>query len=113
MKRIFPTIRIMTPEETNGRNLQNLGLVLEYCHLMIPLSAGHSDTIQIFRNGNSLMILITNNQLGYIGLDEIDLLDGDIIGTVFLEEHQIKGCIGRRWLQMKSETLIRRLSAYL
>jgi hypothetical protein len=103
----------MTPEETIGHNLQNPGLVLEYCHLMIPLSAGYTDTIHIYRNGNSLMILITNNQLGYIGLDEIDLLDGDIIGTVFLEEHQVKECIGRRWLQMKQETLIRRLAPYL
>lgn len=114
MKPIFPTIRKMTPEESNSHNLHNPGLVLEYCHLMIPLSAGYTDIIQIFRNGNSLMILIANNQLGYIGLDEVDLLDGDIIiGTVFLEEHQIKEYIGRLWHQMKSETLIRRLSDYL
>jgi len=113
MKRIFPTIRKMTPDETSGHNLQNPGLVLEYCNLMIPLSAGYSDAIMIYRNRNNLMILITNNQLGYIGLDEVDLLDGDIIGTVFLEKHQINECIGRRWLQMKPETLIRRLSDYL
>lgn len=113
MKRIFPTIRKMTPEETSGHNLQNPGIILEYCHLMIPLSAGYTDTIQIYRNGNSLIVLITNNQLGYIGLDEVDLLDGDIIGTVFLEEHQIKECIGKNWQQMKPETLIRRLSDYL
>jgi hypothetical protein len=113
MKRIFPTIRKMTPEETNGHTLQNPGLILEYCNLMIPLSAGYSDSIQIYRNSNSLLILITNRQLGYIGLDEVDCLDGDIIGTVFLDEYQIKECIGSRWLQMKPETLIKRLSEYL
>jgi hypothetical protein len=43
----------------------------------------------------------------------LDCLDGDIIGTVFLSEHQIKETIGTRWLQMKSETLIKRLSVYL
>lgn len=113
MKRIFPPIRKMTPEETNNHNLQNLGLVMEYCDLMIPLSAGYSDTIQIYRNGNSLLILITNRQLGYVGLDEVDCLDGDIIGTIFLEEYQLKESVSKNWHLMKSETLIKQLSNYL
>lgn len=112
MKRIFPAIRKMTWEETNSHNLQNPGLVLEYCNLMIPLSAGYSDTIMIYRDGNSLLILITNRQLGYVGLDELDCLDGDIIGSVFLEDHQVRETIGTRWLQMKPKTLIKRLSNY-
>jgi hypothetical protein len=112
MKRIFPTIRKMTPEETTGHNLQNTGLVLDYCNLMIPLSAGYSDTIQIYRKSNSLLILITNRQLGYIGLDEVDCLDGDFIGTVFLNEYQLKE-FSKNWHLMKPETLIRRLSDYL
>lgn len=113
MKRIFPTIRKMTWEETSAHNLQNPGLVLEYCNLMIPLSAGYSDAIMIYRKNNSLLILITNRQLGYVGLDELDCLDGDIIGNVFLEEQKIKETIGTRWQQMKPETLIKRLSVYL
>ena len=113
MKRIFPSIRKMTLDETNNHNLQNPGLILEYCNLMIPLSAGYSDTIQIYRKSNSLLILITNTQLGYVGLDEVDCMDGDIIGTVFLEERQLKENISTRWLTMKPETLIRRLSNYL
>lgn len=113
MKRIFPPIRKMTPEETNCHNLQNPGLILEYCNLMIPLSAGYSDNVRIYRKSNSLLILITNTQLGYVGLDEVDCLDGDIIGTVFLQEHQLKENVSIRWLQMKPETLINRLSVYL
>jgi hypothetical protein len=113
MKRIYPNIRKMTWSETNSHNLQNPGFVLEYCNLMIPLTAGYSDCITIFLKNTSLLILITNRQLGYMGLDELDCLDGDIIGTVFLHEHQIKETIGTRWLQMKPETLIKRLSAYL
>ena len=113
MKRIFPTIRKMTWDETSDHNLQNPGLVLEYCNLMIPLSAGYSDTIMIYRDNNSLLILIVNRQLGYVGLDELDCLDGDIIGTVFLEEHKIKETIGTSWQRMKPETLIKRLSVYL
>jgi hypothetical protein len=103
----------MTSEETGSHNLQNLGLILEYINLLIPLSAGYSDTIQIYRNGNSLLILITNNQLSYVGLDEVDCLDGNIIGTVFMQESQLKESVIRNWHMMKPETLVKRLSAYL
>lgn len=113
MKRIFRPIRKMTWYETNNHNLHNPGLILEYCNLMIPLSAGYSDNIMIYRKSNSLLILITNTQLGYVGLDEVDCMDGDIIGTVFLEEHQLKENVSTRWLQMKPETLINQLSEYL
>ncbi len=113
MKLIFPTIRKMTYEETNQHNLQNPGLILEYINLMIPLSAGYTDSILIYRTEYSLLILITNRQLGYVGLDEVDCLDGEIIGTVFLEDYQLRESVGKQWFHMKPETLIKRLSAYL
>jgi hypothetical protein len=84
-KRIFPHKRKMTWEEQREAGLQNPGLMMEYCRLRIPLSAGYSDTVEIYRNGNSLMILTVNRQLEYVGLDEVDCLDGQIIGSVFLE----------------------------
>jgi hypothetical protein len=103
----------MSWEETNGHNLQNPGLILEYCNLMIPLLAGYSDTIQIYRNGNSLLILITNYRLGYVGLDEVDCLDGDVVGTVFMQHYQLKESVSKNWHMMKPETLIKLLSIYL
>jgi hypothetical protein len=48
-----------------------------------------------------------------VGLDEIDCLDGDIIGSAFLEYYQMKDSLGSRWLQMKPETLIKKLASYL
>jgi hypothetical protein len=86
---------------------------MKYCDLMIPLSAGYSDTVYIFREGNSLMILTVNRQLEYVGLDEVDCLDGGIIGSVFLESSYVVEAIGNRWLQMKADTLVKRLSEYL
>ena len=113
MKRIYPVTRKMTADETYSSNLMNPGLVMEYCNLMIPLSAGYSDTVMVYRNGNSLMILITNRQLDYVGLDEVDCMDGDIIGSVFIDEYQLKESVSRNWSRMKPETLINRLSGYL
>jgi hypothetical protein len=103
----------MSWEETNNHNLQNPGLILEYCNLMIPLSAGYSDTVMIFRNSNSLLILITNRNIGYVGLDEVDCLDGDVVGTVFMQDYQLKESVSKKWLLMKPETLIKRLTGYL
>ena len=113
LKRIYPRIRKMNWDETRSRKLYNPGLIMEYCNLLIPLSAGYSDTVEIYRNGNSLMILTLNTDIEYVSLDEVDCLDGGIIGSVFLEGCHIAESIGNRWLQMKSETLMKRLSEYL
>jgi hypothetical protein len=112
-KRIFPHIRKMTWEEQREAGLQNPGLIMEYCRLKIPLSAGYSDTVEIYRNGNSLMILTTNRHLEYVGLEEVDILDGNTIGGVFFLGYQITDTLGCRWRQMKADTLIKRLSEYL
>jgi hypothetical protein len=95
-KRIFPHIRKMTWEETRDAGLQNPGLMMEYCRLRILLSAGYSDTVMIFLYGNSLMILTINRQLVYVGLDEVDCLDGETIGSVFLEGSNVAESIGNR-----------------
>ena len=89
------------------------GLILEYCSLKIPLSAGYSDSVEIYREGNSLMILTVNTDIEYVSLDEVDCLDGQVIGSVFLEGCHIVESIGNRWLQKKPETLVKRLSEYL
>ncbi len=113
MKRIYPHIRYMTPEETNSHQLQNPGLILEYENLMIPLNAGYTDKVTIFHQGNSLLILTTNSRIGYAGLDELDVTDGDIIGTVFMQDWQLKESVSKQWFHMKPKTLIKRLSNYL
>lgn len=51
--------------------------------------------------------------IGYAGLDELDVSDGDIIGTVFMEDWQLKESVSKQWFHMKPETLIKRLTAYL
>ena len=72
MKRLFPRIRKMTWEETRNHNLHNPGLIIEYCNLKIPLSAGYSDAVEIYRNGNNLMILTVNTDIEYVSLDKVD-----------------------------------------
>ena len=113
MKRISPRIRYMTPEETSSHDFCNPGLMMEYENLMIPLNAGYSDSIYIFRESNNIYVLIFSRRIGYAGLDILDSQDGDIVGSVFMEDYQLRDSISRQWFHMKPETLIRKLQMYL
>ena len=112
-RRIFPPVRVMTWDETRDAGLMNPGLVMEYCHLKIPLSAGYSDGLMIWSDGYSLMVMVLNEKLEYVGLEEIDILDGKVIGGVFLMGYQLRESLGSRWRQMKPETIRERLKVYL
>lgn len=113
MKRISPRIRYMTPEETSSHDFCNPGLMMEYENLMIPLNAGYSDSIYIFRERNNIYVLIFSRRIGYAGLDMLDCQDGDIVGSVFMEDYQLRESIGKQWFHMKPETLIKKLQQYL
>ena len=49
MQPITPTIRFMTPEETRTNNLINAGRVIDYRGNTIPIAAGSSDRIHVFK----------------------------------------------------------------
>lgn len=113
MKRISPRIRYMTPEETNNHDFCNTGLVMEYENLMIPLNAGYNDCIYSYRESNNIYVLIFSRRVGYAGLDMLDCQDGDIVGSVYMEDYQLRESIGKQWFHMKPETLIRKLQHFL
>jgi uncharacterized RmlC-like cupin family protein len=69
MTPITPTIRFMTPEETKTNKLINAGSILMHGSTAIPLGAGRSDHIHVFKESTVLYVLSTNNKLGYLGLD--------------------------------------------
>ena len=69
MQPITPTIRFITPEETRDRKLINAGSVLMYGTTAIPLGAGRSDRIHVFKESTVLYVLSTNSKLGYPGLE--------------------------------------------
>jgi len=102
----------MTLEETNCFDFCNPGLMMEYENLLIPRNAGYTDSIYIYQEKRSIYILTYSTRIGYAGLDEIDSMDGDYIGAVFMEDYQLQEVISKQWHNMKPETLIRRLSGY-
>ena len=76
MTPITPTIRFMTPEETRSSNLINAGSILMYGTTAIPLEAGRSDRINVFKESTVLYVLSTNSKLGYLCLEIFDAASG-------------------------------------
>ncbi len=57
------------------------------------LSAGHSDVLNVYREGLETYVLSSNPRLGYIGLEVFE--GPDKIGSFFIEGHQIEEVLGR------------------
>lgn len=72
MKRIFPPIRKMTFDETSKHNLRNPGMILEYCNLMIPLSAGYLTEIDTGKIDADYMNARFDKYLKMLGQTGID-----------------------------------------
>ena len=103
----------MTHEEAGRLNFFNPGLMMELGNLTLPLSAGTSDHIHTFSEGNHLYVLVVNYRLGYLGIDLIDMEDGGIVSSIFLQGCELEELAGFRWQLMKPETLLKRVLDYL
>ena len=66
----------MTWEESHKLNLFNPSLMMELNNLTLPLSAGTTDHIYTYTEGDKLYVLVLNYRHGYAAIDEIDADDG-------------------------------------
>jgi hypothetical protein len=114
MTPITPTIRFMTPEETRDRKLLNAGSVIDYRGNTIPLAAGRSDSIHVFKESTVLYVLSTNSKLGYLGLEIFDATSGEEYEQIFLQyEWELEEYLGRTWEEMEPVAIVRKLVANL
>jgi len=84
--------------------------------LIVPISAGGSDDVEVYREGSDYWIVTVNSSLGYAGLETVSadptaLANGR---SVFLQhDHEIAEILGPRGTDLHVRTIARRLSAYL
>ena len=110
MTPIRPAIRSMTHTECDGTGNYGSGLMLENEQRTYHLSAGTTDSIQVFQQGTILYVLTMNQRLTYVALDwyqgnEVDPVDG-----VFLQgDYNISEYVGTNWRDMTDLELARRL----
>ena len=57
------------------------------------IGAGHSDVIDVYREGSYTYVLSHHEGLGYFGLEVFD--GPEKVGDIFVEAHQFKDVLGR------------------
>lgn len=106
-----------------GRVNQGSVALLNYKRrpFVVPLSAGDSDSVYLFRERSTLVVLSINERFGYCGaqLFDLDAFTPDAItpkrfapaevGDVFLQDN-VEDTLGPRGLDLTPATIARRLA---
>ena len=104
----------MTPEETRTTRLMNAGSVIELEGTTIPISAGRSDQVHVFRESTVLYVLSVNYRHEYIGLEVFDAASGEEYVSIFINyEWELKEYLGAKWRELAPITIIRKIMRLL
>lgn len=110
MTQIEPTIRLMTPEETRTAKLINAGSVIELNGTTIPIAAGRSDQVHVFRESTVLYVLSINHRHEYIGLEIFDSVSGEEYDNIFFQCHgEIEKYLGLTWRERAPVSIVREI----
>lgn len=110
MQQIYPVIRNMTWEETQKYGYFNPGKMMDCQGGSYRLSAGNRDSINVFKSGVTLYVLVVSYSLDYLGLDAYMPNEEDPIDNIFLQgEWAIQECLGCQWRKLSPATIADRL----
>ena len=112
MTAIIPVVREMTLEEQVEYGLCDRGLMLEQGEYSYRLTAGCTDTVQVYSSGGAVIyVLTTNHRRGYVSLDWYQGRLNDPVDSLILQgDYAINECVGSDWRSITSLELTRRLS---
>ena len=80
----------------------------------IPLGAGRSDRILVFKESTVLYVLSTNSKLGYLGLEIFNASSGEEYEQILLRyEWELEEYLWDDWEQMEPVAIVKRLIDYL
>lgn len=114
MKQIRPPIRLMTPEEVRTTQLINAGSVIDMMGVVIPIAAGRTDQVHVFKEDALLYVLSVNYRFEYAGLEVFDATTGEEHESIFVEnEWNLKEYFGRNWRDAAPTTIIKKFMEYM
>ncbi len=114
MTEVKPRIRLMTPEEIRTTRLINAGSVIELLGVVIPIAAGRSDQIHVFKEDALLYVLSVNYRFEYAGLEVFDATTGEVHESIFVEnEWKLKEYFGAEWRDVAPITIVKKFREYL
>ena len=95
-----------------SRDPVSFGLVMKYRdrfgNHLVPIQAGKSDDIYVFRDGDYTLLLSMNQKFGYVGLD---VYQGDEkINDIFLQnDSDITSTLGEKGFERSPRDITKRL----
>lgn len=114
MQQLSPTIRLMTPEETRTARLINAGSVIDLEGTTIPIAAGRTDQVHVYKESTALYVLSVNHRYDYIGMEVFDSVSGEEYNSIFLQfPWECEEYLGNRWKELSPKTIIRRFMQFL
>ena len=110
MQQLSPTIRLMTPEETRTTRLINAGSVIELDGTIIPIVAGRTDQVHVFKDSTVLYVLSTNYRYDYIGMEVFYAVSGEEYNSIFLQfPWECEEYLGGNWNKLSPVSIVTKL----
>ncbi len=114
MTKITPPIRLMTLEEMRPTQLINAGSVIDMLGVFIPIAAGRTDQVHVFKEDTQLYVLSINYRFEYAGIEVFDAATGQEYESIFVEnDWQLKEYFGSRWRDAAPITIVKKFRAFL
>jgi len=114
MMKINPSIRLMTPEEMRPPKLINAGSVIDFQGVIIPIAAGRSDQIHVFKEDAMLYILSINYRFEYAGIEVFDAATGEEYESIFVDnEWNLREYFGATWRDAAPMNIVKKFMEYM
>jgi hypothetical protein len=114
MKQIRPPIRLMTPEEMRPTQLINVGSVIDMLGVIIPIAAGRTDQVHVFKEEALLYVLSVNYRFEYAGIEVFDATTGEEQESIFVDnEWNLKEYFGANWRDAAPMNIVKKFMEHM
>jgi hypothetical protein len=114
MTKISPPIKLMTPEEMRPTQLINAGAVIDFQGVIIPIAAGRSDQVHVFKEDALLFVLSVNYRFEYAGLEVFDAATGEEHESIFVDsEWNLREYFGANWRDAAPMNIVKKFMEHM
>ena len=114
MTKIKPPIRLMTPEEMRSTQLINAGSVIDLLGVVIPIAAGRTDQVHVFKEDATIYVLSINYRFEYAGIEVFDAATGEEQESIFVDnELNLKSYFRNNWRDAAPMNIVKKFMEYM
>ena len=114
MTEVKPRIRLMTPEEVRTTRLINAGSMIDLLGVVIPIAAGRTDQVHVFKEDSLLFVLSVNYRFEYAGLEVFDATTGEEHESIFVDsEWNLREYFGANWRDAAPINIVKKFMEHM